>query len=60
MLDALRPHDGTRFHPGETNLAMADVVVVNKIDAATPVDAIVADLRQVNPDAVVILGRSRR
>jgi predicted GTPase len=60
VLDALRPQDGTRFHPGEVNLRMADVVVVNKIDDVAPdlVDRIVADVGRVNPDAVVIRAAS--
>lgn len=56
VLDALRPHDGLVFHPGETNLRTADVVLINKVDAASPdvVDAIMVDLGVVNPGAVVI------
>jgi len=60
VLDALRPHDGLLYHPGEINLAMADVVLVNKLDTATPeaVDTIMTDLRRVNPDAIVIRAAS--
>ncbi len=60
VLDALRPHDGTIFHPGETNLTMADVVLVNKVDVASSaaVEAVLADARRVNPDAVTILAAS--
>lgn len=36
LADALRPGQIGRYHPGETTLRMADVVVVNKVDAATP------------------------
>ncbi|MEW6689917.1 MAG: division plane positioning ATPase MipZ, partial [Pseudomonadota bacterium] len=36
LADALRPGDATRYHPGETCLRMADVVVVTKVDFATP------------------------
>ena len=37
------PGHETAYHPGETNLRMADVVVVNKVDSATQeqVDAVV-------------------
>ncbi len=60
VLDALRPHDGTIFHPGETNLTMADVVLVNKVDVASSaaVETVLADARRVNPDAVTILAAS--
>jgi predicted GTPase len=34
VADPLRPGDETRYHPGETNLRMADVVVINKVDSA--------------------------
>jgi predicted GTPase len=36
VLDPLRPGHARRYHPGEANLRMADVVVVNKVDSATP------------------------
>ncbi len=34
VTDPLRPGDELASHPGETNLRMADVVVVNKVDSA--------------------------
>ena len=34
VADPLRAGDELRYHPGETNLRMADVVVINKIDSA--------------------------
>ncbi|MDP9492352.1 MAG: GTPase, partial [Actinomycetota bacterium] len=36
VVDPHRPSHELRYHPGETNLRMADVCVVNKIDTATP------------------------
>src|SRR5262245_30219958 len=35
VADALRPGDARGYHPGEAVLHTADVVVVNKVDAAT-------------------------
>jgi predicted GTPase len=35
VVDPLRPGHARRYHPGEANLRMADVVVVNKVDSAT-------------------------
>ncbi len=60
VLDPLRPHDGRRFHPGETNLTMADAVVVNKCDVASSadVDTVIGDLREVNANATVIRAAS--
>ena len=56
VADPLRVGHETRYHPGETNLRMADVVVINKIDSAAPED--VATLKKTiateNPGAVVI------
>ncbi|MDA1129090.1 MAG: GTPase [Chloroflexi bacterium] len=36
LVDPHRPGDETSYHPGEANLRMADVVVINKADSATP------------------------
>lgn len=56
VLDALRPGHEMAYHPGEANLRMADVVVVNKVDQADPADiaAVEASVAAVNPDAEVI------
>jgi predicted GTPase len=44
------------YHPGETNLRMADVVVINKVDTASTenVDIVKNNIRKANPDAVII------
>ena len=34
VADPLRPGHELRYHPGEANLRMADVVVINKVDSA--------------------------
>ena len=60
VADPLRVGHETSFHPGETNLRMADVIVINKIDSAEPGD--VAELKKTiateNPRAIVIDARS--
>jgi predicted GTPase len=60
VADPLRPGDERRYHPGETNLRMADLVIVNKIDSATPdgLDAVLASIGELNPGAAVITARS--
>jgi predicted GTPase len=60
VADPLRAGDEVSYHPGETNLRLADVVVVNKIDRASTRDvATVLDhLHDVNPDAVVVRAAS--
>jgi predicted GTPase len=60
ILDALRPGHSITYHPGEVNLRLADVLIINKIDSAkdediTQVEAIAAAN---NPSAEVILARS--
>lgn len=60
VADPLRPGHELTYHPGETNLRMANVVVVNKIDSAKPEDVehVLANVRAVNPDAQIIRARS--
>jgi len=60
VADPLRAGHGVHYHPGETNLRMADVVVVNKVDSATPeqVATVRESVTQVNPRAEVVLARS--
>jgi predicted GTPase len=49
-----------RYHPGETNVRMADVCLVNKVDSAPPgsVDAVVASVRELNPRAEIVRAAS--
>jgi predicted GTPase len=56
VADPHRPGHETCYHPGETNLRMADVVVINKIDTAFPEDIFMvrANIRALAPDAVII------
>ncbi len=60
VVDPLRPGHELRYHPGEVNLRMADVIVVNKVDNADPgdVESVMANVRRVNPHAMVVQTRS--
>jgi predicted GTPase len=60
VVDPLRPGHELRYHPGEANLRMADVVVVNKIDtaAATDVEDVIANVTAVNPTAQIVRAAS--
>ncbi len=60
VADPLRPGHELRYHPGEANLRSADVIVINKVDSATPeaVAAVRAGIEAVNPRAAVIEARS--
>jgi predicted GTPase len=56
VADPHRPGHEFRYHPGETNARMADVLVINKVDTAEPdkVLQVRESLRQLNPRAVQI------
>jgi predicted GTPase len=60
VADALRPGHELRYHPGETNLRMADVVVINKVDSAEAhnVEQVLANVEAVNPMATVVFAKS--
>jgi predicted GTPase len=60
LVDALRPDQADTHHPGEATLRMADVIVVNKVDAAAPgdVEAAVASAARVNPEAAMVRAAS--
>jgi predicted GTPase len=60
VADPLRPGHELRYHPGEANLRMADVVVINKIDSATPeaLATVRADIAAANPRAAIVEARS--
>jgi predicted GTPase len=61
LVDPLRPGHELRYHPGEANLRMADVVVVNKMDSATPEQVAQIDetIAKVNPSATVVKANSK-
>ena len=60
VADPHRPGHELRYHPGEVNLRMADVVLVNKVDTAAYADILTveANARAVNPSAVLMRGAS--
>jgi predicted GTPase len=60
VVDPHRPGHELRYHPGETNLRMADVCVVNKIDSASQegIDAVLDSIHENAPNARVVLAAS--
>jgi len=60
VTDPLRAGHEVSYHPGETNLLLADVVVVNKVDSADRDDVkrVLEQIERVNPLATVITARS--
>lgn len=60
VVDPHRPGHELKYHPGETNLRLADVVVVNKIRTAATeaVDEVIANVQRVNPGATLVRAAS--
>jgi predicted GTPase len=60
VVDPHRPGHELRYHPGETNLRMADVCVVNKVDSAAQegIDAVLESIRAHNAGAKIVLAAS--
>ncbi|MEL7625266.1 MAG: cyclic 2,3-diphosphoglycerate synthase [Anaerolineaceae bacterium] len=60
VADPLRPGHELSYYPGEVNIRMADIVVINKVDTANPEDIVKVreNIHSVNPDAIVIEGAS--
>jgi predicted GTPase len=56
VVDPLRAGDELSYYPGETNVRLADIVVINKIDTAYPeeVEMVRGNVRSVNPKATII------
>ena len=60
VADPHRPGHELRYHPGETNLRMADVVVINKVDTADQanINTVQQNIRKVNSKAIIVKGAS--
>jgi predicted GTPase len=61
VLDPHRPGHERLYHPGEVNFLRAHVLVINKVDTATPeaVGRLLASIAQANPGAKVLQTASR-
>ncbi|UCE34265.1 MAG: GTPase, partial [Deltaproteobacteria bacterium] len=60
VFDPHRPGHETTYHPGETNLILADVAVINKVDSAVPenVEKVRKAIEKNNPRAQIVLADS--
>jgi predicted GTPase len=60
LVDPHRPGHELTYYPGETNLHMAHLLIVNKVDTADPikVEQVLDNCRGANPDARIIKTRS--
>ena len=56
IVDPHRPGHALRYHPGETNVRMADAILINKVDTASleGVETARRIAYELNPDALVI------
>jgi predicted GTPase len=56
VVDPMRPGDESRYYPGETNVRMADAIVVNKVNVAAgkTIEEVVRACRELNPKALIV------
>ncbi len=60
VTDPLRVGDESGYYPGQTNLRLADVIVINKVNIASKeaVERLASNCRALNPTAVIVKTRS--
>lgn len=60
VVDPHRPGNELSYYPGEVNLRIADVIIINKIDTANPegIQTVSQNIAIVNPQATVIYAAS--
>jgi predicted GTPase len=60
VVDPHRPGHELSYYPGEVSLRLADAVVINKMDSASPenIQIVRESIAKVNPNAIVIDGAS--
>ena len=60
LVDPHRPGHELNYHPGEVNMRLADVVIINKIETASPegINTVRKSIEKCCPDATVIEGAS--
>jgi len=56
VVDPHRPGHERSYYPGETNVRLADVIVVNKVDSAqrANIDAVISSVREINNHALIV------
>lgn len=60
VVDPHRPGHEISYYPGETNVRMADVIVVNKVDSAHSenIERVIQNVATINPHATIIQAAS--
>lgn len=61
VVDPYRPNHEVTYYPGQTNLALADVIIVNKVNTAPKdgIEKVLKNIKSENPDAHVIMADSK-
>jgi predicted GTPase len=56
VVDPHRPGHEVTYHPGEANLRMADVIIINKVETAHPenIEVVKKNIEKTNPNAIVV------
>ncbi len=56
VVDPLRPGNESTYHPGEANVRMADLIIINKVDSANPkiVQKMKKNLKMLNQNANIV------
>jgi predicted GTPase len=56
LVDPLRPGDEKNYYPGEMNVLLADALIINKIDSASPegLQMVRDNIEEINPKATVV------
>lgn len=56
IADPHRPGHETKYHPGETNLRLANIVIINKVNTADPMNikSVKKNIKETNPKATII------
>jgi len=60
VADPHRPGHELSYYPGEVNMRLADAIVINKMDSASPegIQTVRESIAEVNPKAIVVDGAS--
>ena len=60
LFDPHRAGHEILYHPGETNMLLADIALINKVDSALPedVEKVRRNIQQHNPEAAIVLAES--
>ena len=60
LFDPHRAGHEILYHPGETNMLLADIALINKVDSALPedVEKVRRNIQQHNPEAAIVMAES--